>query len=153
VEAKSDSAVAGPLTERGILKSDQDKVLTRLGNMKAQNVGLPKIADVGEYNYCSSCGTCEAICPVNAPVVRRESVDISKEKNNYNKMELKTEILFQNVNPFKAEVNPWCKLLYMRTSLPILDGFPVDEFNNIRVMKAGKSKTLHGQDGAVVPRY
>ena len=80
MEVKSDSAIAGPITEKGILKSDQDKVLIRLGSMYAPNAGLPKIADVGEYNYCSSCGTCEAICPMNAPVVRRDPVDISKEK-------------------------------------------------------------------------
>ncbi len=150
MEVKSDSAVAEPLIERGVVKSDQDRVLIRLGNMYAPNAGLPKIADVGEYNYCSSCGTCEAICPMNAPVVRRDVVDISKEKNNYNKMELKTEVFFQNVNPFKTEVNPCVNCYACERVCPILDGFPVDEFSNIRLMKAGKSKTLHGQDGAVV---
>ena len=95
MEAKSDSAAAGPLMQRGVLKSDQDKVLIRLGNMYAPNVGLPKIADVGEFNYCCSCGTCEAICPMNAPIVRKDQVDISKEKNNYNKMELATEVVFK----------------------------------------------------------
>ncbi|KAB2945347.1 MAG: F420H2 dehydrogenase-like protein [Candidatus Methanoperedens nitroreducens] len=150
MEAKPDSAVAGPLTERGVIKSDQDKVLIRLGNMYAPDVGLPKIADVTEFNYCSSCGTCEAICPVNAPVVRRGPVDISKEKNNYNKMELKTEVLFKDVDPTKQEINPCVNCYACERVCPILDGFPVDEFNNIRVMKAGKSKTLHGQDGAIV---
>src|SRR3990170_8592168 len=95
----------GVAVSRGVIKSDQDRVLTGLGNMHAPNVGLPKIADVGEYNYCSSCGTCEAICPVNAPVVDRDTVDVSKEKDNYRKMELKTEALFQGANPFKTEVN------------------------------------------------
>jgi coenzyme F420-reducing hydrogenase beta subunit len=152
VEVKSDSVVASasPLMARGILKSDQDKVLTRLGSMYASNAGLPKIADVGEYNYCSSCGTCEAICPMNAPVVRRDPVDISKEKNNYNKMELKTETLFHGVNPFNTEVNPCVQCYACERVCPILDGFPVDEFNNVRTMKAGRSRTLHGQDGAVV---
>ncbi|VVB55118.1 F(420)H(2) dehydrogenase subunit F [uncultured archaeon] len=150
MEAKPDSAIAGPLTERGVIKSDQDKLLIRLGNMYAPDVGLPKIADVTEFNYCSSCGTCEAICPVNAPVVRKEPVDISKEKNNYNKMELKTEVLFKDVDPLKSEVNPCVNCYACERVCPILDGFPVDEFNNIRVMKAGRSKTLHGQDGAVV---
>jgi len=150
VEAKSDSLAAGPLVEKGILKSDQDKVLIRLGNMYAPNVGLPKIADVGEFNYCCSCGTCEAICPMNAPIVRKGEVDISKEKNNYNKMELKTEVAFQNVNPFKTDTNPCVNCYACERICPILDGFPGDEFNNIRVMKAGKSKTLHGQDGAIV---
>ena len=135
---------------KGIIKSDQYNVLTRLGNMQAPNVGLPKIADVGEYNYCCSCGTCEAICPMNAPVVRREPVDISREKNNYNKMELKTEVFFQGANPFKTEVNPCVNCYACERICPVLDGFPVDEFNNVKVMKAGKSKTLHGQDGAVV---
>ncbi|MFZ2411538.1 MAG: Coenzyme F420 hydrogenase/dehydrogenase, beta subunit C-terminal domain [Candidatus Methanoperedens sp.] len=135
---------------KGILKSDQHNVLTRLGSMQAPNVGLPKIADVAEYNYCCSCGTCEAICPMNAPVVRREPVDISKEKNNYNKMELKTEVLFQGANPFNTEVNPCVNCYACERICPILDGFPVDEFNNVRTMKAGKSKTLKGQDGAVV---
>lgn len=125
-------------------------MLTKLGSMNAPNAGLPKIADVGEYNYCCSCGTCEAICPMNAPVVRKDPVDISKEKNNYNKMELKTEVLFQNVNPFNTEVNPCVNCYACERICPILDGFPVDEFNNIKVMKAGKSKTLRGQDGAVV---
>ncbi len=135
---------------KGIHKSDQYNVLTGLGSMQAPNVGLPKIADVGEYNYCCSCGTCEAICPVNAPVVRREPVDISEEKNNYNKMELKTEVLFQGANPFNTEVNPCVNCYACERICPILDGFPVDEFNNIRTMKAGKSKALKGQDGAVV---
>jgi coenzyme F420-reducing hydrogenase beta subunit len=150
VEAKSDCAAAGPLMERGILKSDQDKVLIRLGDMYAPNVGLPKIADVGELNYCCSCGTCEAICPMNAPIVRKGEVDISKEKSNYNKMELKTEVAFQNVNPYKTDTNPCVNCYACERICPILDGFPGDEFNNIRVMKVGKSKTLHGQDGAVV---
>lgn len=148
---ESDNHVqSNPPVSRGILKSNQIKVLTGLGKMHAPDVGLPKIADVGEYNYCSSCGTCEAICPVNAPVVRREPVDVSKEKNNYRKMELKTEALFQGVNPFKTEVNPCVQCYACERVCPILDGFPVDEFNNIRSMKAGKSKTLHGQDGAAV---
>ncbi|MCE8423927.1 MAG: Coenzyme F420 hydrogenase/dehydrogenase, beta subunit C-terminal domain, partial [Candidatus Methanoperedens sp.] len=150
MEAKSDSGIVAPLIEKGILKSDQDKVLSRLGSMHAPNVGLPKIADVGEYNYCCSCGTCEAICPMNAPVVRKGPVDISKEKNNYNKMELKTEALFRDVDPFRTEVNPCVNCYACERVCPILDGFPVDEFDNIRVMKAGKSKTLQGQDGAVV---
>lgn len=135
---------------KGIHKSDQYNVLTGLGSMQAPNVGLPKIADVTEYNYCCSCGTCEAICPMNAPVVRREPVDISEEKNNYNKMELKTEVLFQGANPFNTEVNPCVNCYACERICPILDGFPVDEFNNIRTMKAGKSKALRGQDGAVV---
>jgi len=58
VEAKIGQCCRRTLVERGILKSDQDKVLIRLGNMYAPNVGLPKIADVGEYDYCCSCGTC-----------------------------------------------------------------------------------------------
>ncbi len=135
---------------KGIPKSDQYNVLTGLGSMQAPNVGLPKIADVAEYNYCCSCGTCEAICPMNAPVVRREPVDISKEKNNYNKMELKTEVLFQGANPFNTEVNPCVNCYACERICPILDVFPVDEFNNVKTMKAGKSKTLKGQDGAVV---
>lgn len=146
----ANSESPGVPVSKGIHKSDQYNVLTGLGSMQAPNVGLPKIADVGEYNYCCSCGTCEAICPMNAPVVRREPVDISKEKNNYNKMELKTEVLFQGANPFNTEVNPCVNCYACERICPILDGFPVDEFNNIKVMKAGKSKTLHGQDGAVV---
>lgn len=148
--AKPDSAIAATPVERGVLRSGQDKVLIRLGDMYAPDVGLPKIADVGEYNYCSSCGTCEAICPVNAPVVRRGPVDISKEKNNYNKMELKTEVLFSGIDPTKEEINPCVNCYACERVCPILDGFPVDEFNNIRTMKAGRSKTLRGQDGAIV---
>ncbi len=139
-----------PVISKGISKSDQYNVLTRLGGMHAPNVGLPKIADVTEYNYCSSCGTCEAICPVNAPVVRRDTVDISIEKNNYRKMELKAESFFQAANPLKADVNPCVQCYACERVCPILDGFPVDEFNNIRTMKAGKSRALHGQDGAIV---
>jgi coenzyme F420-reducing hydrogenase beta subunit len=134
----------------GIPKPDRDKVLTKLGNMYAPNVGLPKIADVGEYNYCCSCGTCEAICPMNAPVVQRDIVDVSREKDNYRKMVLKTESFFQGKDPLKSDVNPCVQCYACERVCPILDGFPVDEFNNIRTMKAGKSKTLHGQDGAVV---
>ncbi|KCZ71525.1 coenzyme F420-reducing hydrogenase, beta subunit [Candidatus Methanoperedens nitroreducens] len=147
---ESDSNVPNPPVSRGIPKTNQSNVLTRLGDMHAPNVGLPKIADVAEYNYCSSCGTCEAICPVNAPVVRREPVDISREKNNYRKMELKTEALFRGINPFRAEVSPCVQCYACERVCPILDGFPVDEFNNIRSMRAGKSRTLHGQDGAAV---
>lgn len=147
---KSESPSVEPIISKGIPKTDQLNVLTRLGNMQAPNVGLPKIADVGEYNYCCSCGTCEAICPMNAPIVRRETIDISKEKDNYKKMELKTEVLFQGANPFETEVNPCVNCYACERVCPILDGFPVDEFNNIRTMKAGKSRKLHGQDGAVV---
>lgn len=118
--------------------------------MEAPNVGLPKIADVTEYNYCCSCGTCEAICPVNAPVVQREPVDISQEKNNYQKMELKTEALFRDVDPYKEEVNPCVSCYACERVCPLLDGFPTDEFDNIRKKVAGKSNTLRGQDGAVV---
>ena len=150
MEAKSDIGVAGPLIEKGVLKTDQAKVLSRLGNMYAPNVGLPKIADVGEYNYCCSCGSCEAICPMNAPVVKKDEIDISKEKNNYKKMELKTEAYFKGANPFLTEVNPCVNCYACERVCPILDGFPVDEFNNIRYMKAGRSRKLHGQDGAVV---
>jgi coenzyme F420-reducing hydrogenase beta subunit len=146
VETRSE----GPIISRGIPKTDQDKVLTRLGNMHAPNVGLPKIADVVEYDYCSSCGTCEAVCPLNAPVVRRDPVDISKEKNNYRKMELKTEAFFQGSDPFRTDVNPCVQCYACERVCPILDGFPIDEFDNIRLMKAGKSKTLKGQDGAAV---
>jgi coenzyme F420-reducing hydrogenase beta subunit len=150
VQAHSEVPGEGPPVSRGILKSAQTQVLTRLGDMHAPNVGLPKIADVREYNYCSSCGTCEAICPVNAPVVRREPVDVTTEKNNYRKVELKTEVLFQGKDSFKNEANPCVQCYACERVCPILDGFPVDEFNNVRTMKAGKSKTLHGQDGAVV---
>jgi len=131
------------------LREEGRPVIT-LGEMHAPSVGLPKIADVGYYNYCSSCGTCEAICPVNAPVVRRESVDISKEKKTYRKMELKTEVLFKDANPFKTEVNPCVACYACERVCPILDGFPVDEFSNIRAMKAAKSRKLKGQDGAAV---
>jgi len=152
VEAKSDvsAAAAGPLIERGVLKTDQVRVLSRLGSMYAPNVGLPKIADVAEYNYCCSCGSCEAICPMNAPIIRKDTVDISKEKNNYNKMELKTEGYFKGANPFNTEINACVNCYACERVCPILDGFPVDEFNNVRSMKAGRSKNLHGQDGAVV---
>ena len=146
----ANSESPGVAVSRGVIKSDQDRVLTGLGNMHAPNVGLPKIADVGEYNYCSSCGTCEAICPVNAPVVDRDMVDVSREKNNYRKMELKTESFFKGIDPLKADVNPCVQCYACERVCPILDGFPVDEFDNIRTMKAGKSRTLHGQDGAVV---
>lgn len=124
--------------------------LLTLGNMHAPDVGLPKIADVGHYDYCSSCGTCEAICPVNAPVVRREPVDVSQERKAYRKMELKTEVLFKEVSPFKTEVSPCVACYACERVCPILDGFPTDEYNNIRYMRAGKSRTLRGQDGAVV---
>lgn len=139
-----------PTISRGIPKSDQSNVLSRLGSMNAPNVGLPKIADVAEYNYCSSCGTCEAICPMNAPVVRRDIVDVSTEKGNYRKMELKTESVFQGTNPFQADINPCVNCYACERVCPILDGFPTDEFNNVRSVKAGKSRTLHGQDGAAV---
>lgn len=139
-----------PIISKGIPKSDQYDVLTRLGSMNAPNVGLPKVADVVEYNYCCSCGTCEAICPMNAPVVQRDIVDVSKEKNNYRKMELKTESVFKGIDPLKADTNPCVNCYACERVCPILDGFPTDEFNNIRSMKAGKSKTLHGQDGAAV---
>ncbi len=142
--------VAALEISKGIPKSDQQNVLTRLGDMYAPNAGLPKIADVGGYSYCSSCGTCEAICPMNAPVVRRETIDVSQDKCNYRKMELKTEAFFKNANPFKVDINPCVQCYACERVCPILDGFPEDEFGNIRAMKAGKSRTLHGQDGAVV---
>ena len=81
MQIKSEDNVSPPI-ERGIIKTDQQNVLIRLRNMHAPNVGLPKIADVGSITTAHPAGTCEAICPVNAPVVRREPVDISKDKNN-----------------------------------------------------------------------
>ncbi len=124
--------------------------LLKLGDMEAPNVGLPKIAEVAYNNYCTSCGSCEAICPFNAPVVRREPVDVSKDKKNYRKVEIKTEGYFRDVNPFKTEINPCVSCYACERVCPILDGFPEDEFSNIRYMKAGRSISLKGQDGAVV---
>ncbi len=140
-----------PTISKGILKSDQTNVLTRLGSMNAPNVGLPKVADVVEYNYCCSCGTCEAVCPMNAPIVRRDPVDVTNQKDNYRKMELRTESAYQGINPLKADTNPCVNCYACERVCPILDGFPTtDEFNNIRSLKAGKSRTLKGQDGAAV---
>lgn len=140
-----------PAISKGIPKSDQPNVLTRLGSMNAPNVGLPKVADVVEYNYCCSCGTCEAICPMNAPVVQRDIIDVSVDKGNYRKMELRTESAYQGINPLKADTSPCVNCYACERVCPILDGFPTtDEFNNIRSMKAGKSRTLKGQDGAAV---
>ncbi len=140
-----------PTISKGILKSDQSNVLTGLGSMNAPNVGLPKVADVVQYNYCCSCGTCEAICPMNAPVVQRQPVDVTKEKDNYRKMTLKTESAFKGINPLKADTNPCVNCYACERVCPILDGFPTsDEFNNIRTKKAGRSGTLKGQDGAAV---
>ncbi len=150
MQIKSESPGVGPIISKGIPKTDQFNVLTRLGSMNAPNVGLPKVADVVEYNYCSSCGTCEAICPMNAPVVQRDPVDVTKQKDNYRKMELKIESVFQGINPLKADTNPCVNCYACERVCPILDGFPTDEFNNIRSMKAGKSRTLKGQDGAAV---
>jgi len=119
--------------------------------MNAPNVGLPKVADVVQYSYCCSCGTCEAICPMNAPVVQRQPVDVTKEKDNYRKMTLKTESAFKEINPLKADTNPCVNCYACERVCPILDGFPTsDEFNNIRTKKAGRSRTLKGQDGAAV---
>jgi len=119
--------------------------------MNATNVGLPKVADVVQYSYCCSCGTCEAICPMNAPVVQRQPVDVTKEKDNYRKMTLKTESAFKEINPLKADTNPCVNCYACERVCPILDGFPTsDEFNNIRTKKAGRSRTLKGQDGAAV---
>ncbi|TAN44148.1 MAG: F420H2 dehydrogenase [Candidatus Methanoperedens sp.] len=140
-----------PTISKGIPKSDQSNVLTGLGSMSAPNVGLPKVADVVQYNYCCSCGTCEAICPMNAPVVQRQPVDVTKEKDNYRKMTLKTESAFKGINPLKADTNPCVNCYACERVCPILDGFPTsDEFNNIRTKKAGRSRTLKGQDGAAV---
>lgn len=150
VSAGSESAVAPELKEiskniRGISHPG-----VKLGSMEAPDVGLPKIADVAHFNYCSSCGTCESICPVNAPVVRRDTVDVTGDKKNYRKIEIKTENLFKGVDPFKNEVNPCVACYACERVCPILDGFPIDEFNNIRSMKVGKSTKLRGQDGAIV---
>lgn len=140
-----------PTISKGIPKSDQSNVLTGLGIMSAPNVGLPKVADVVQYNYCCSCGSCEAICPMNAPVVQRQPVDVIKEKDNYRKMTLKTESAFKGINPLKADTNPCVNCYACERVCPILDGFPTsDEFNNIRTKKAGRSGTLKGQDGAAV---
>lgn len=147
------SSVPGPETTSALLYKnmrEEGRPAVALGDMRAPGVGLPKIADVGYYNYCSSCGTCESICPVNAPVVRREQVDLSKDKKTYRKIEIKTEALFQGTNPFKTEASPCVACYACERVCPILDGFPIDEFSNIRYMKAGKSRTLHGQDGAIV---
>jgi len=60
---------------------------------------------------------------MNAPIVKKDPVDISKEKNNYNKMELKTEVVFKNVNPLNEEVNPCVNCYSCERICPILDGF------------------------------
>lgn len=126
------------------------RVPISLGAMKAPTVGLPKIADVSEHNYCTSCGTCEQICPVYAPVVRRTPVDVSKDKRTYRKVEIKTEVLFQGINPYQQEINPCVNCYACERVCPVLDGFEEDELKGIRAMRAARSTELKGQDGAAV---
>ena len=108
------------------------------------------------YNYCTSCGTCEAVCPLGVVTVEREPVDITSDKQNYRKASLHTEgylrahgLSFNN-NRYLTCVNCYaCERV-----CPALDGFAVDEFDNIMYTKAARSiasrTARKGQDGSVV---
>lgn len=114
--------------------------------------GEPKIADVIRNNYCTSCGTCEAVCPMGVVLVDRDEIDISRDIRNYRKANLHTEGwlkahgLNYNDNRYLTCVNCYaCERV-----CPALDGFAEDEFDNIMYNKAARSTSLTGQDGAVV---
>lgn len=114
--------------------------------------GEPKIADVIRNNYCTSCGTCEAVCPVGVVMVEREAVDVTADQRNYRKANLHTEGYLKSMG---LSFNDMRYLTCMNCFgcervCPALDGFAEDEFDNILYMKAARSRTFKGQDGAAV---
>lgn len=116
------------------------------------SLGEPKIGDVIRYNYCTSCGTCEAVCPLGVVSINQEPVNITDDPRNYRKASIRTEGYLSahglniNDNRYLTCVNCYaCERV-----CPVLDGFMEDEFGNIMYIKAARSTSLTGQDGAVV---
>ncbi|HIH44837.1 MAG TPA: F420H2 dehydrogenase [Candidatus Methanoperedenaceae archaeon] len=110
---------------------------------------MPKIGDVIKYNYCSSCGTCEAVCPLGVVAVSREPVKNVQEKGSYQKAYVLTEGDHEGKDCAQQVCMSCVNCYSCERVCPILDGFPDDEFDNIRFMKAGKSQ-MPGQDGGIV---
>ncbi|CAD7767180.1 MAG: F(420)H(2) dehydrogenase subunit F [Candidatus Argoarchaeum ethanivorans] len=98
---------------------------------------MPKIDYVVSEKVCTACGACEAICPVGAPRADQLRSEITHEED------------CSDVNLFEEECAYCVDCYACERVCPILDGFPGDdEFDNVRFVKAGRSK-MHGQDGAV----
>lgn len=118
--------------------------------------GEPKIGDVIRHNYCTSCGTCEAVCPLGVVMVDRDSVEIIHDKRNYRKANLHTEgFLKTHGLPFNDNQYLTCVNCYgCERVCPALDGFAEDEFDNILYKKAvrsvDKNTAMKGQDGSAV---
>ncbi len=95
----------------------------------------PKIVEVIENGVCTACGACEAVCPVNAV-----HVDLEAQRRD-------PDNLTYYVHGAACEVCEDC--LACSRVCPVANGFPEDEFDNVRSFRGGKSE-LSGQDGAVV---
>lgn len=94
----------------------------------------PKIAEVIEYDVCTACGACEAVCPVGAVVVKKTA-----EIRDPDDLTLYTHGAAPNVCEGCFTCGRVC---------PVVDGYVEDEFANVRKFFAAKS-ALPGQDGAV----
>ncbi len=107
----------------------------------------PKIVEVIENGVCAACGACEATCPLNAVYVESEADVPEDESRPPSASRRDPNNLTYYVHGAACEVCEDC--LTCSRVCPVVDGFPEDEFDNVRSFRGGKSE-LEGQDGAVV---
>ncbi|AEH60049.1 coenzyme F420 hydrogenase/dehydrogenase beta subunit domain protein [Methanosalsum zhilinae DSM 4017] len=94
----------------------------------------PKIAEVIEYDVCTACGACAAVCPVKAV-----NVNTKAEIRDPNDMTLYV----------KGAAPEVCEECYACSRVcPVVHGYLEDEFANVKRFFAAKSD-IPGQDGGV----
>ncbi len=94
----------------------------------------PKILEVIEYDVCTACGACEAVCPANAVIV-----DITAAIRDPDDLSLYKKGAAPNVCEGCFTCGRVC---------PVVDGYAEDEFANVKRFFAAKSE-LPGQDGGM----
>jgi len=107
----------------------------------------PKIVEVIENGVCAACGACEATCPLSAVHIESEADVPEDETRAPSASRRDPNNLTYYVHGAACEVCEDC--LTCSRVCPVVDGFPTDEFDNVRSFRGGKSE-LEGQDGAVV---
>jgi len=96
----------------------------------------PKIAEVIEYDICTACGACEAICPIGAVTVKK-AAEI-RDPNDLSLYE-------KGAGYLVCEGCLTCSRI-----CPVVDGYIDNELANVRKFFAAKSKDSAGsQDGGV----
>ncbi len=94
----------------------------------------PKIAEVIEYDVCTACGACSAVCPVKAV-----SVNTKAEIRDPDDLTLYV----------KGAAPEVCEKCYACGRVcPVVHGYLKDEFENVQNFFAAKS-AIPGQDGGV----